>query len=88
MVGVAEAYRASLGWKAPGDGEVGLRDSYYPGDLGFDPLKLSKSDAAGFSEQVTSELHAGRAAMLAVAALAVQETQTHETVYETLDKLF
>lgn len=37
LINIAEAYRANRGWVEPGLGPLfTLRESYYPGDLGFD----------------------------------------------------
>ena len=88
-VGVAEAYRAQRGWVSPDSSEavMEMRDSYYPGDLGFDPLKLAPADGPSFADMAGRELDVGRMAMIAVAGLAAQESQTHETVAATLGRL-
>ena len=56
-----------------------MRDSYYPGDIGFDPLRLAPADASGFATMATRELQHGRLAMIAFMGLVAQEYQTHET---------
>lgn len=43
-IGIAEAYRISVGWANPkGTGFNRLDPDYTPGDLGFDPLNLYPS---------------------------------------------
>lgn len=85
-IGVAETYRAKLGWVEPGPDELfELRTSYYPGDLGWDPLGLKPSEADDFAEMVTKELQHGRLAMIAVAGMCAQELVNHKTIAETMD---
>merc|ERR1712086_1234064 len=50
-----------------------LLDSYYPGDVGFDPLGLKPDGAEDFAVMATKELQHGRLAMLATAGLVAQE---------------
>ena len=50
-IGVAELYRALIGWKSPTDAAFTLRDGYFPGDLGFDPLGLKGLELVGVSER-------------------------------------
>merc|ERR1712086_1079373 len=50
-----------------------VRDSYYPGDVGFDPLGLKPGGAEDFAVMATKELQHGRLAMLAPAGLVAQE---------------
>jgi hypothetical protein len=65
----------------PSSGELWtLRENYYPGDLGFDPLGLKPKSADGFATQQTKELNNGRLAMLAVAGFCVQELVNHQTI--------
>ena len=89
VVGVCEAYRAARGWVTPESPEQvwEMRDSYYPGDIGFDPLRLAPADASGFATMATRELQHGRLAMIAFMGLVAQEYQTHETVSDSLAKL-
>ena len=90
----AELSRARIGWVEPLDamsynqeneikGTFGalLRDEYYPGDIGFDPLGLKPSDPAEFAEMQTKELNNGRLAMLAAIGMMVQEQVTHQTLF-------
>ena len=76
-IGAAEEKRATTGWVDPKDVPVGkaglLRDSYVPGDLGFDPLGLKPEDAEDFFNMQTKELQNGRLAMLAAAGFMAQE---------------
>jgi len=75
-IGAAEANRALQGWVKPGDagGFPGkLNDTYYPGDIGFDPLGLKPETFEEFSEMSTKELQHGRLAMLASMGFIAQE---------------
>ena len=82
-INVLEAYRASKGWVEPGLGPLfTLREMYYPGDLGFDPLGLKPKDAAGFASMQAKELSNGRLAMLAAAGMCLQEIVTGKPLLE------
>lgn len=76
-IGVSELWRATVGWKSPTEVEKyfggELRDSYYPGDIGFDPMGLKPTNAQEFNEMQTKELNNGRLAMLATMGFIVQE---------------
>ena len=73
-INIAEAWRAARGWVEPGLGPVWtLRESYYPGDLGFDPLGLKPSDPKEFETMQNKEINNGRLAMIAAAGFCVQE---------------
>jgi len=76
-IAVAELYRSLIGWKSPNEVEKyfggELKADYYPGDLGFDPLGLKPTNAAGFKDMQNKELNHGRIAMLAAMAFIVQE---------------
>ncbi len=50
-----------------------LKDTYYPGDVGFDPLNLKPTDADEFATMQTKELQNGRLAMLGAAGMIAQE---------------
>ncbi len=50
-----------------------LKDNYYPGDVGFDPLNLKPTDADEFATMQTKELQNGRLAMLGAAGMIAQE---------------
>lgn len=65
-----------------------LRDDYYPGDLGFDPLRLKPKSENGFKIMQTKELQNGRLAMIAAIGMITQEQITHETIAETLQGMF
>merc|ERR1712130_220461 len=66
-INIAEALRASRGWVEPGLGPLfTLRESYYPGDLGFDPLGLKPKNGDEFANMQAKELSHGRLAMIAV----------------------
>lgn len=89
VIGLAEAYRVSLGWATPDSTDFNsLRDDYEPGNLGFDPLGLLPSDPAAKKELQTKELNNGRLAMIAIAAFVVQELVSGQEVFEhTFKKL-
>ena len=73
-IGAAELGRSLKGWDTPGkDVNKVLRDNYYPGDIGFDPLGLKPDNFEDFSAMSTKELNNGRLAMLAVAGMVAQE---------------
>ena len=90
MIAAAELKRASIGWVEPDFGNWSktlwkLRDNYYPGDLGFDPLGLKPKDAKAFANMQTRELQNGRLAMLGVAGMCSQELVNHRTIFATID---
>lgn len=100
-IGMAETTRALIGWVPPVQamttnaekGERGafgalLRDNYYPGDIGFDPLGLKPTSPSEFADMQTKELQNGRLAMLAVAGMCVQEQINHLTIFDTIKGLF
>jgi Chlorophyll A-B binding protein len=88
LIGAAEIYRAKKGWVEP-QFKIGsktlftLRDDYYPGDLGFDPLGLKPTENYKFQRMQTKELSHGRLAMLAWAGMCAQELVNHRTIGET-----
>lgn len=80
---------AQKGGKGKDVGPFGglLRDDYYPGDIGFDPLGLKPGTAEEFAEMQTKELQHGRLAMLAAAGMCVQEQISHDTIANTFKTL-
>lgn len=74
VIGAAELKRALTGWESP-DTNTGrvLKEDYFPGDIGFDPLGLKPDDPEEFMIMSTKELQHGRLAMLAVAGFVAQE---------------
>merc|ERR1712149_70301 len=88
VIALAELYRSLVGWVSPQDvqkyfgGE--LRDNYYPGDIGFDPLGLKPTDPAEFEEMQTKELQNGRLAMLAAAGFIAQELVNETPILQNL----
>merc|ERR1712087_339343 len=81
-VGIAEAFRIQIGWANPyekPDNVQTLKEDYYPGDLGFDPLGLKPEDPAEFRIMQEKELSHGRLAMLAAAGFMAQEAVTGQT---------
>ena len=89
-IATAELNRAKTGWVEPDLGNWSktlwtLRDDYYPGDLGFDPLGFKPTEPAAFANMQTRELQNGRLAMLGVAGMCAQELVNHRTIIETLE---
>lgn len=89
-IAVAELKRARIGWVEPDFGKWSktlwtLRDSYYPGDVGFDPLGLKPEDPRAFANMQTRELQNGRLAMIGVAGMCAQELVNHRTIFETFE---
>jgi len=90
FIGGLELKRATTGWVEPDLGSWTktlwtLRESYYPGDVGFDPLGLKPTEPKAFSSMQTRELQNGRLAMLGVAGMCAQELVNHKTIFETID---
>jgi hypothetical protein len=90
-IGASEVKRAEVGWVEPENVPVGkaglLRDEYYPGDIGFDPLGLKPADNAEFNTMVTKELQNGRLAMLAAAGFIAQELTDGKGIIEHLQSM-
>lgn len=89
-IAAAELKRATIGWVEPDLGSWTktlwkLRENYYPGDLGFDPLGFKPKDAKAFANMQTRELQNGRLAMLGVAGMCAQELVNHRSIMETFD---
>lgn len=88
-IAAAELKRATIGWVEPNAGDLKslwrLRDNYYPGDVGFDPLGLKPEDPRAFANMQTRELQNGRLAMIGVAGMCAQELVNHRTIFETFD---
>ena len=89
-IAAAELKRATIGWVEPDLGSWTktlwkLRDNYYPGDVGFDPLGFKPEDPVAFANMQTRELQNGRLAMLGVAGMCAQELVNHRTIFETID---
>jgi hypothetical protein len=89
-IGAGEINRARIGWVEPDLGSWTttlwkLRDNYYPGDVGFDPLGLKPTEPQAFKNMQTRELQNGRLAMIAAAGMCAQELVNHRTIFETID---
>jgi len=84
FIGALELNRAVRGWTPPSAetvaGKNTLRDEYFPGDIGFDPLGLRPKNTQEFLDLHTRELQNGRLAMLAAAGFIAQELQTGKEV--------
>merc|ERR1711906_28453 len=84
-INIAEALRASKGWVEPGLGPLfSLRESYYPGDLGFAPLGFKPEDPQEFANMQTKEINNGRLAMIAAAGFCAQELVNGKGILENL----
>jgi hypothetical protein len=87
VIGALEFNRALTGWNNPGDvfgsGRV-LKESYFPGDVGFDPLGLAPKDPSEFLELHTKELQNGRLAMLGWAGMVAQELVNGKEIFVNL----
>ncbi|KAJ1450806.1 chlorophyll a/b-binding protein domain-containing protein [Pelagophyceae sp. CCMP2097] len=84
-IGMAETWRARRGWVEPGPGDLfELRATYYPGDIGFDPLGLKPAGAEEFATMQSKELSHGRLAMIGISGMVAQELINHKTLFETL----
>jgi len=84
-----EIRRAQIGWLEPDFGKpfqtlFKVREGYYPGDVGFDPLGLKPTDAKDFVNMQTKELQNGRLAMIGAAGMCSQELVNHRTIVETI----
>mmetsp|Transcript_15411 Transcript_15411/g.33231 ORF Transcript_15411/g.33231 Transcript_15411/m.33231 type:complete len:242 (+) Transcript_15411:224-949(+) len=85
IINIAEALRANKGWVEPGMGPLfTLREQYYPGDVGFDPLGLKPTKAEDFANMQAKELSNGRLAMLAAAGMCVQELVNGKPILDDL----
>lgn len=84
----AEITRAEIGWVEPSnvpyDRPGLLRENYIPGDLGFDPLGLKPTDAAGYWKMQVRELQNGRLAMIAASGFMAQELTNGKGILENL----
>merc|ERR1711966_362974 len=87
-IGAAEQKRATIGWVEPENTPVAqpglLREEYYPGDIGFDPLGLRPEDPEELFVMQTKELQNGRLAMLAAAGFLAQELTDGKGIIEHL----
>merc|ERR1711871_457299 len=83
-IGFAEIRRAQIGWVSPDEALFTLRDDYYPGDIGFDPLGLKPTTPEEFVVEQNRELSNGRLAMIAVDGLCAQELVRPIQILENL----
>eukprot|EP00549_Striatella_unipunctata_P009184 CAMPEP_0118705778 /NCGR_PEP_ID=MMETSP0800-20121206/20085_1 /TAXON_ID=210618 ORGANISM="Striatella unipunctata, Strain CCMP2910" /NCGR_SAMPLE_ID=MMETSP0800 /ASSEMBLY_ACC=CAM_ASM_000638 /LENGTH=234 /DNA_ID=CAMNT_0006608027 /DNA_START=162 /DNA_END=866 /DNA_ORIENTATION=- len=85
VIGALEFNRAIVGWNNPKEAmDLVLREEYFPGDIGFDPLGLKPEDPAEFLELHTKELQNGRVAMLGVAGMVAQELVNGKEIFVNL----
>lgn len=59
-----------------------LRQNYYHGDIGFDPLCLKPTDGKAFATMQAKELSHGRLAIFAAAGMCVQEVVNGKGILE------
>lgn len=84
-IGIAEAYRASIGWAAPDSAAFNtLKPEYTMGDVGFDPLGLKPANKEELFELQTKELNNGRLAMVAISGFVLQELNGGQEIFEHL----
>jgi len=84
-INITEALRANRGWVEPGMGPLfTLRENYYPGDIGLDPLSLKPTNGEEFANMQAKELSNGRLAMLAAAGMCVAEVVNGQPVLADL----
>jgi hypothetical protein len=86
VIGFAERKRLDVGWVEPENTPLGqagiLRESYFPGDIGFDPLNLKPTDPTELLAMQNKELQNGRVAMLAAAGFLAQELVDKKGIVE------
>lgn len=79
-----EGFNIVKGWDAPGEADgalAGLKDSYVPGNLMFDPLGLKPKNPSELKSIQTKEVNNGRLAMLGVAGIVAQELVTGQAIF-------
>ena len=92
IIGACETYRAQVGWVEPGYQAENpddatwfqLRDSYVPGDIGFDPLGLKPSNVEELTAISNKELNNGRLAMFGIAGMVAQELVNGKEILENV----
>mmetsp|Transcript_2804 Transcript_2804/g.4325 ORF Transcript_2804/g.4325 Transcript_2804/m.4325 type:complete len:211 (-) Transcript_2804:113-745(-) len=86
FIAAAETQRVQIGWVDPKDASYDqpglLKDDYYPGDIGFDPLGIKPEDPEELNLMITKELQNGRLAMLAAAGFLAQEAVDGKGILE------
>jgi len=83
LIGSLELNRALKGWKAPGENArfQDLKEDYFPGDVGFDPLGLKPDNEEDFLVMSSKELQNGRLAMLGAAGFIAQELVNGKEIF-------
>jgi hypothetical protein len=89
LIAASELQRCVAGWGSPltENGTANfwmLKDDYYPGDIGFDPLGFKPCKAPNFVGAQTRELQNGRLAMVAAAGFIAQELVNEKAIFENL----
>lgn len=81
LIAVPEVFSV-FSFQSPFGGETwAIRQDYFPGDLGFDPLGLKPKDADELKSMQTKELNNGRLAMIAMAGMVGQELATGNKLF-------
>ena len=84
-IGGAEQVRIARGWQKldpkTQTSSSTLREGYYPGDLGFDPLGMAPKTELEMLEMKNKELNNGRLDMLAAAGILAQELVTGKKIF-------
>jgi hypothetical protein len=81
-IGISESLRIQKGWADPNedpDNFQSLKEGYYPGDIGFDPLGLKPDNPEELRAMQEKELNNGRLGMIAAAGFMAQEAVTGTT---------
>jgi len=85
LIGSLEINRALKGWKNTDSATFqDLKDDYFPGDVGFDPLGLKPAEGEEFLAMSTKELQNGRLAMLGIAGMVAQELVNGKEIFVNL----
>ncbi|CAM9411589.1 unnamed protein product [Scytosiphon promiscuus] len=77
-----QTIKDAWGTVSPVTGVGNLKDEYYPGDLGFDPLGLAPKDGEDFRLIQSQELDLGRYAMIGVLGMVAQECVDGQGILE------
>ena len=87
FIGMTEMNGVIKYWDEPSvtfgnaSGLAGLKDSFTPGDYGFDPLNLRPKQPEALKTMINKELNNGRLAMIGVAGIVAQELVTGQSVF-------
>jgi light-harvesting complex I chlorophyll a/b binding protein 1 len=90
LIAATEGATINKGWSKTDYKETGLgagfvanlKEDYFPGDLGFDPLSLYPADPAARTSIRNKELNNGRLAMISIWGMWAQELVDGRTLYD------